>query len=127
MARGLNKVMIIGRLARDPELRHTPTGKPTSSFSVAVSRSWQAADGERREATEWFHVVAWGDLALLCHQQLRQGSLVYVEGRLQTRSWDDADGHRHTRADVVAGELIILETADEDEDNGIAYQEEMSF
>ena len=129
MARGLNKVMIIGRLGRDPELRRTPAGKPTSSFSVAVSRSWQAADGERREATEWFNVVTWGDLALICHQQLRRASLVYVEGRLQTRSWDDTDGQRHTRVEIVAGEMVILETSDEEDDGAGAgaYQEEMSF
>ncbi len=74
MARGLNKVLIIGNLGRDPEMRYTPSGKPVTSFSVAVSRGWTTSAGERREATEWFNVVAWGNLAEICNQYLRKGS-----------------------------------------------------
>ena len=108
MARGLNKVMIIGNLGRDPEMRYTPSGKPVTSFSLASSRSWVASDGERREETEWFNVVAWGTLAEICNQHLTKGQRVYVEGRLQTRSWEDDNGHRHFRTEVVANEMIIL-------------------
>jgi single-strand DNA-binding protein len=108
MTRGLNKVMIIGNLGRDPEMRYTPSGKPVTSFSLACSRSWVSSDGERREETEWFNVVAWGNLAEICNQHLSKGQQVYVEGRLQTRSWEDNNGQRHFRTEVVANEMIIL-------------------
>jgi len=108
MARGLNKVMIIGNLGRDPELRYTPGGKPVTSFSLASSRTWVSSDGDRREETEWFNVVAWGGLAEICNQHLVKGQQVYVEGRLQTRGWEDEQGQRHFRTEVVANEMIIL-------------------
>ena len=108
MARGLNKVMVIGNMGRDPELRYTPSGKPVTSFSLASSRSWIAPDGERREETEWFNVVAWGNLAEICSQKLAKSQQVYIEGRLQTRSWEDDSGQRHFRTEVVANEMIIL-------------------
>jgi single-strand DNA-binding protein len=108
MTRGLNKVMIIGRLGRDPEMRYTPNGRPVTAFSVAVNRSWTAADGDKREETEWFNVVAWGNLAEICKQHLRKGQTVYVEGRLQTRGWEDPEGKKHYRTEIVANEMIIL-------------------
>lgn len=108
MTRGLNKVMIVGNLGRDPEMRYTPSGRPVTSFSMACSRGWVTSDGERREDTEWFNVVAWGDLAEGCNQLLRKGSRVYVSGRLQTRGWDDQEGHKHYRTELVASELIPL-------------------
>lgn len=108
MSRGLNKVMVIGNIGRDPELRYTPSGKPVTSFSLASSRSWTAPDGERREETEWFNVVAWGNLAEICNQILAKSQQVYIEGRLQTRSWEDESGQRHFRTEVVANEMIIL-------------------
>lgn len=109
MSRGLNKVMLIGHLGRDPEMRYTPSGKPVTSFSIATNRTWVTADGERREATEWFNVVAWRELAEICHQHLSKGSRVYIEGRLQTRSWESPDGQRHYRTEVVADEMIMLD------------------
>jgi len=108
MARGLNKVMIIGHLGRDPELRYTPSGRPVTSFSVATTRTWTNANGERREETEWFNVVAWGSLAEICKQHLRKGQQVYIEGRLQTRGWEDRDGRKHYRTELVAQEMILL-------------------
>jgi len=81
-----------------------------TSFSVATSRTWVTADGDRRDATEWFNVVAWGNLAEICTQHLRKGSKVYVEGHLQTRSWDDEQGQRHYRTEVVANEMIVLDS-----------------
>jgi single-strand DNA-binding protein len=108
MTRGLNKVMIIGRLGRDPEMRYTPNGRPVTAFSVAVNRSWTAADGDKREETEWFNVVAWGNLAEICKQHLRKGQMVYVEGRLQTRGWEDPEGKKHYRTEIVANEMIML-------------------
>ena len=108
MARGLNKVMVIGNVGRDPEMRYIPSGKPVTSFSVATSRSWTNSDGERREETEWFNVVAWGNLAEICKQRLRRGQQVYVEGRLQTRSWEDHEGRKRFRTELVANEMIVL-------------------
>lgn len=108
MGRGLNKVMVIGNMGRDPEMRYTPSGKPVTSFSLASSRSWTTPNGERREETEWFNVVAWGGLAEVCNQKLFKSQQVYVEGRLQTRSWEDDNGHRHFRTEVVANDMITL-------------------
>jgi len=109
MTRGLNKVLIIGSLGADPEMRYTPGGKPVTSYSVAVNRGWRTSEGERKEATEWFNVVAWGNLAEICNQYLHKGSQVYVEGRLQTRSWEDNSGTRHFRTELVDNEMIILD------------------
>jgi len=108
MSRGLNKVQIIGHLGKDPEMRYTPSGKPVTTFSVAVSRSWSSADGERHNETEWFNVVAWGNLAEICKQYLVKGQQVYIEGRLQTRRWDDKDGQKHTSVEIVANEMMML-------------------
>jgi single-strand DNA-binding protein len=129
MSRGLNKVLIIGNLGRDPEMRYTPSGKPVTSFSVAVSRAWTTASGERREATEWFNIVAWGQLAEVSNQYLRKGSRVYVEGRLQTRSWDDPEGQRHSRTEVVAGEMIFLDSrpGGGGEPDELDFDEELGF
>jgi len=109
MSRGLNKVMIIGNLGRDPEIRYTSDGKPVTTFSVATSRSWVTSGGDRREATEWFNVVAWGNLAEICNQYLRKASRVYVDGHLQTRNWEDTDGNKHYRTELVANEMLILD------------------
>jgi len=109
VSRGLNKVMLIGNLGRDPEMRYTPSGTPVTTFNLASSRTWATPDGERREVTEWFNIVAWRRLAEICSQHLGKGSRVYVEGRLQTRTWDDAAGQRHHRTEVVAHEMIILD------------------
>ena len=108
MGRGLNKVMIIGYLGRDPEMRYTPSGRPVTSFSVATSRTWTSAEGERREETEWFNVVAWGTLAEICKSHLSKNQQVYIEGRLQTRGWEDESGKKHFRTELVANEMILL-------------------
>jgi single-strand DNA-binding protein len=108
MARGLNKVMVIGTLGRDPEMRYTAAGRPVTSFSVGASRTWNDPQGERHQDTEWFHVVAWGSLAELCTQNLNTGQVVYVEGRLQTRCWEDQQGQRCFRTELVANEMIPL-------------------
>jgi single-strand DNA-binding protein len=106
---GLNKVMIIGNLGADPEMRYTANGSAVTTFRVAVSRWFSGADGERREETEWFSVVAWQALAEQCSQYLQKGRRVFVEGRLQTRSWDGADGQRHYRTEVVAQSVLFLD------------------
>jgi len=108
MSRGLNKVMIIGHLGRDPEMRYTPSGRPVTTFSVAVSRTWNTVDGERHSETEWFNIVAWGNLAEICKQYLKKGQQVFIEGRLQTRHWEDKEGQKRTSVEVVANEMMML-------------------
>jgi single-strand DNA-binding protein len=108
MGRDLNKVMLIGHLGRDPEMRYTPSGRPVTTFTVATSRSWNTTEGERRTETEWFNIVAWGNLAEICKQYLNKGQQVYIEGRLQTRRWEDSEGGKHNSVEVVASEMMIL-------------------
>jgi single-strand DNA-binding protein len=130
MSRGLNKVMIIGRLGRDPEMRYTPSGKPVTTFSVATHRSWNTSEGERRTETEWFNVVAWGSLAEICKEYLSKNRLVYIEGRLQTRRWDDAEGVKHTSVEIVANEMIMLDERrenDQSPDTESSEEDEFPF
>jgi single-strand DNA-binding protein len=108
MNRGLNKVMIIGNLGRDPEMRYTPSGRPVTTFTVATNRSWNTANGERHSETEWFNVVTWGNQAEICKQYLTRGQPVYIEGRLQTRRWEDKEGVKRTTVEIVATEMIML-------------------
>lgn len=111
MSKDLNKVMVIGRLGKDPETKYTPQGSAMTRFSVASGRRWRTAEGEDREETEWFNVVAWDKLAEICAQYLLKGSQVYIEGRLKTRSWDDqATGQKRYITEVVAGDMIMLDT-----------------
>lgn len=108
MANSLNKVMIIGNLGRDPEMRYMPNGKPVTNFSVAVSRRWNTPDGDTREETEWFNIVMYEKLAELSNTYLTKGQKVYIEGRLQTRSWEGQDGQKHQRSEVIANQMIML-------------------
>ena len=104
----LNKVMVIGHLGRDPEMRYTANGAANTTFSVASSRRF-TTNGEQREETEWFNVVCWSRLAETCAQYLQKGRLVYVEGRQQTRSWDDKEtGQKKYRTELVADEVKFL-------------------
>jgi single-strand DNA-binding protein len=127
MARGLNKVLLIGHLGRDPEMRYTPSGRPVTSFSLSTSRSWTSNDGERREETEWFNIVAWGNLAEICNQYLTKGQQVYIEGRLQTRGWEDETGKKHFRTEVVANEMIMLGNRRSDENSDAHHDREYEF
>lgn len=105
----LNKIMVIGNTGRDAELRMTPNGKPVASFSVAVNRSYTPSDGgERREETEWFNVVAWNRLAEFSQQYVTKGRLVFVEGRLQTRKWQDREQKERTTVEIVANDIQLL-------------------
>ena len=108
MTQGLNKVMIIGNLGRDPEMRYTPSGRSVSTFTIATSRKWTGTDNEKHTETEWFNVVAWGNLAEICKQYLTKGMLVYIEGRLQTRHWEVSEGNKQKSVEIVAREMIIL-------------------
>ena len=110
----LNKVMLIGRLTRDPEMRYTPSGQPVTSFGMATNRYGGGTDGDRREFTDYHNIVAWNigrrNLAEIVAQYTRKGSLVYVEGRLQTRSWEGQDGQKRQRTEVVANDVQFLDT-----------------
>ena len=108
MPRGLNKVLLVGEVGRDPEMRYTPHGVPVTTFSLGTSRSWTTPEGEDREATEWFNVVAWRELAEAC-SRLHRGQRVYVEGRIQTRSWLDPEGRRRAATEIVADEAVLLD------------------
>jgi single-strand DNA-binding protein len=105
----LNKVMIIGNIGNEPEMRFTPNGNPVTSFRVATNRAYTTVDGERREETEWFTVVAWGRLAEQCNQFLAKGRRVYAEGRLRTHMWESQDGQRHYRTEIVANRVLFLD------------------
>ena len=106
---GLNKVMIIGNVGTDPEMRFTPNGNPVTSFRIATSRSYTTASGERKQETEWFDVVTWNRLAETCNQFLAKGRRAYVEGRLRTRTWESADGQRRSRIEIVANRVLFLD------------------
>ena len=110
MARDLNKVQMTGRLGADPEMRYTPQGHAVTTFRAASNRSWRTAEGETHEDTEWFRVVAWNKLAEICNQWLSKGSRVYVEGRLQTRQWQDQEGQTRYQTEVIAIDIIILDS-----------------
>lgn len=105
----LNKVMIIGRLTRDPETKTIPSGQMVATFSVATGRQWTDKEsGQKKEQTEFHNIVAWRRLAEICQQYLKKGAQVYLEGHLQTRSWDDPSGVKKYRTEIVADQMIML-------------------
>lgn len=108
MSRGLNKVQIIGRLGRDPEMRYTSNGTPVTSFSVATGGKWTDRNGVERDDTEWFRVDAWDRLAETCNQYLTKGREVYIEGRIKTEKYTDRDGNERTAVKVVANNMVML-------------------
>lgn len=108
MNRGLNKVMLIGSVGREPELRYTPDGKAVATFTLKTEGSWPLSGSDERPAVEWFTVVAWGDLATSCHADLSNGARIYVEGRLQTRAWEDDSGGRNVMTEIVARDIVAL-------------------
>jgi len=107
--KSVNKVILIGRLGRDPELKYTGTGTPFCRFSMATDDSWtDKASGERQERTEWHNIVVWDKLAEICNEYLRKGRLVYIEGSLQTREWDDQDGNKRKTTEIRARDMVLL-------------------
>ena len=114
----LNKVQIIGRLGADPEMRYTANGTPVTNFRVACDRRYTTTAGERRNETEWVSVVAWQQLAETAGQYLSRGRLVYVEGRLQTRQWEDREGNRRYTTEVVAQNIEFLDSRGPDDNPG---------
>ena len=111
----LNRVQLIGRLGRDPEVRHTPSGQKVTSFSLAVDRRWRSSEGEIKDATDWFQIVVWGRLGEICNQYLSKGRLVYIEGRLQTDRYEHQGETRYfTR--VIAAQMQMLDHKPEEEE-----------
>ena len=104
----LNRAQIVGNLTRDPELRNIPSGQAVTSFSVATNRRWKDKDGNNQDQTEFHNVVAWGKLAEISNQYLKKGNKVYLEGRMQTRTWDGQDGTKRNRTEIVAENMIFL-------------------
>ena len=104
----LNRAQIVGNLTRDPEMRYTPAGQSVCSFGVATNRRWRDKDGNIQEQTEFHNVVAWGKLAELITQLVHKGSKIYIEGRLQTRSWEGQDGGKRNRTEIVMNDFILL-------------------
>lgn len=109
MAKSLNKVMLIGHLGKDPELRYTSNGIAVASFSIATNEAWKDQDGNLQERTEWHNIVAWRRLAEICGEYLKKGKRVYIEGKIQTRSYDDKNGVKKYMTEVVADDLIMLD------------------
>jgi single-strand DNA-binding protein len=132
MAGSLNKAILIGRLGKDPEMRFTPSGRAVTNFTMATSDYWMDQNNERQEKTEWHRIVTWGKLAETCAKILSKGKLVYIEGRLQTRAWDDRDGNKRYTTEIVANAMQILSPMDSSEskeynDAGTVSQEPEGF
>lgn len=115
MARSLNKVLLIGNLTRDPELRYTPQGTAVCSFGLATNRQWVTDSGEKKEDVEFHNLVAWNKLAEICAQLLKKGRKVFVEGRLQTRNWTSQDGSQRSKVEVVVSDMVLLDQKREGE------------
>ena len=108
----VNKVILIGNLGKDPEIRTTPQGSSLARFSVATTTNWKDASGARQEKTEWHDVVAWDKLAQICGEYLHKGKMVYVEGSLQTRSWEDQSGPKRSQTEIKANNVVMLSPRD---------------
>ena len=125
MARGgVNKVILVGNLGADPEVRFTPNGAQVATVSLATSENWTDKNGEPRQRTEWHRLVLWRKLADIAREYLKKGSKIYVEGRLQTRSWEDQKGQRHYMTEVVVLDMHMLESAGAPAELDMSYQGE---
>ena len=113
MVRGLNKVTLIGNLGKDPDIRHTRDGTAVANLSIATAESWKGKDGQRQERTEWHRVVLWGHLAGIAEQYLSKGRQVYIEGKIQTRKWQDKDGADRFVTEIRCEQLIMLGRGDD--------------
>lgn len=119
--RSINKVILIGNLTRDAELKQTNGGQPIANFGLATNRAWVTKEGEKNQSSEFHEVIAWGKLAEICNQYLKKGKLIYVEGYLKTRSWDHEDGTKRFRTEVVAQDMIMLEKRKKDGEDEEEY------
>ena len=106
--KSLNRVQLIGRLGKNPEVRYTANGSAVANFSLATNESWTGKDGQKNERTEWHNIVAWGKLGEICGEYLTKGKQIYIEGRLTTRSWEDKDGNKRYTTEIRAENMIML-------------------
>jgi single-strand DNA-binding protein len=117
--RSINKVILIGNLTRDPEMKETTGGQPITTFGLATNRAWVTRGGEKQQSAEFHELVAWGKLAEICNTYLKKGKLIYVEGYLKTRSWDSEDGTKRFRTEVVVNDMIMLDKRKEGEETAV--------
>ncbi len=108
MSNSVNKVILVGRLGKDPEVKYTQGGTAVARFSLATDEVWKDQSGEKQQKTEWHNIVAWNKLAEICGQYLSKGRLVYIEGRLQTRNWEDKEGNKRTTTEIRADNMVML-------------------
>ncbi len=127
MARGVNKVILIGNLGDDPELRYTGSGTAVCNMSLATNESYTDNDGNEVQNTEWHDVVAWGRLGEICNEYLQKGSQVYFEGKLQTRSWDDQDGNTRYSTEVKAREMMFLDSNRQGQADADGFSQDRGF
>ncbi|MFZ5758934.1 MAG: single-stranded DNA-binding protein [Thermodesulfobacteriota bacterium] len=120
----INKAILIGNLGSDPEIRYTQSGTAVANFSVATTEKWKGQDGQVQEQTEWHRIVAFARLAEICGEYLSKGSKVYIEGRIQTRSWDDKDGNKRYTTEIVAREMKMLSAKGGAGSSGSQYGDE---
>ena len=106
--RSLNKVLLLGNLGKDPEVRYTSSGRAVATFTIATSQQWRDQDGNDQERTEWHRVVAWGRLGEVCGEYLSKGKQVFIEGRIQSREWEDQEGNKRTTVEIIANDMIML-------------------
>ena len=114
----MNRIMVIGNVGKDPEMRFTPSGKSVTNFSVATTRRYTSSEGERNDETQWFTIVAWGKLAETCNEYIEKGRQVYVDGRLQISEWEGQDGEKRHRVEIVANTVLFLGKKSEKQDSG---------
>ena len=126
MARGVNKVILIGNLGKDPEIRYTQNGTAVANFTLATSEKYTKKDGTEVDSTEWHNIVAWARLAEICNQYLSKGRQVYIEGRIQTRKWEDRDGNTRYTTEIVAQNMQMLGSRGDSDFNGGGAGGEMS-
>jgi len=120
--RSINKVILIGNLTRDPELKQTTGGQPIVTFGIATNRAWVTRDSQKHTSSEFHELVAWGKLAEICSQYLKKGKLIYVEGYLKTRSWDTPEGIKKFRTEIVMNDMIMLEKREQNSDDMMASE-----
>ena len=122
MAGTVNKVILVGRLGKDPEIRSTPNGTTVCKFSLATDERWTDKSGEKQERTEWHNIVAWGKLGEICGQYLRKGKLIYIDGSIRTDSWDDKEtGQKKYRTEIIAANMQMLDKKSDEDGGGGSY------
>lgn len=120
MAGSVNKVILVGRLGKDPELKYTPSGAPVAKFSLATDESFKDKTGEKQEHTEWHNIVAWNKLAEICGEYLTKGKLIYIEGSIRSRQWQDQSGNKRTSYEIIANQMQMLGSRSDSERAGSA-------